>query len=179
MRCPCDRASVVVDGGKAETDPPWSPGGTDRSKGHVQSYGKNPNTLNIVVHRGLRSLSPPPHFHPAMSLSADDVVLECNIEILGRERPLLNQAWLGMQTMYASLADTRYPDVNAFIESCELFGVIVVTDGYFERKGALEKWDEEQKAKGEMGSIKDEEMTLDGWWPNPSSLSRLTSSNLL
>lgn len=114
-----------------------------------------------------------------MSLSADDVVLECNIEILGRERPLLNQAWLGMQTMYASLADTRYPDVNAFIESCELFGVIVVTDGYFERKGALEKWDEEQKAKGEMGSIKDEEMTLDGWWPNPSSLSRLTSSNLL
>lgn len=96
-----------------------------------------------------------------MSLSADDVVLECNIEILGRERPLLNSAWLEMQTMYASLVDTRYPDVNAFIENCELFGVIVVTDGYFERKGALQKWDEEQgQAKGEIGPLVDEDMKL-------------------
>jgi hypothetical protein len=100
-----------------------------------------------------------------MSLSADDVVLECNIEILGRERPLLNRAWLEMQTMYASLVDTRYPDVNAFIESCELFGVIVVTDGYFERKGALEKWNAEQgQTKGEMGSSEDAVMQIDGWW---------------
>ncbi|KAF9792982.1 hypothetical protein BJ322DRAFT_91934 [Thelephora terrestris] len=98
-----------------------------------------------------------------MSLAADDVVLECNIEILGRERPLLNRAWLEMQTMYASLADAKYPDVNSLIENCELFGVIVVTNGYFERKGALEKWNEEQdKAKGEMGNLRDEEMKIDG-----------------
>jgi hypothetical protein len=90
-----------------------------------------------------------------MSLSADDVVLECNIEALGRELPLLNRAWLGMQNMY--------PDVNAFIESCELFGVIVVTDGYFERKGALEKWNTEQgQTKGEMGSLDDELAQIDG-----------------
>lgn len=101
-----------------------------------------------------------------MSLSADDVVLECNIEILGRERPLLNSAWLEMQTMYASLVD--YPDVNAFIENCELFGVIVVTNGYFERKGALEKWNEEQgQAKGEIGSSVDEEMKLGDFIPLP------------
>ena len=102
-----------------------------------------------------------------MSLRADDVVLECNIEALGRELPLLNKAWLEMQNMYASLADAKYPDVNAFIESCELFGVIVITDGYFERKGALEKWDAEQgQMKEEMGSL-DEELTLiDGRWPN-------------
>ena len=98
-----------------------------------------------------------------MSLSADDVVLECNIEILGRERPLLSKAWLEMQTMYASLADAMYPDVNAFIENCELFGVIVVTDDYFERKGALDKWDAEQdKTKGEMGSFEEAELQLDG-----------------
>ena len=106
-----------------------------------------------------------------MSLSADDVVLECNIEILGRERPLLGKAWLEMQNMYASLADARYPDVNAFVESCELFGVIVVTDGYFERKGALEKWDAEQgQTKGEMGSFGGEQMQTDGRWPNPPRL---------
>lgn len=99
-----------------------------------------------------------------MSLSADDVVLECNIEILGRERPLLGKAWLEMQNMYASLVDVKYPDVNAFIESCELFGVIVVTDGYFERKGALEKWNTEQgQTKGEMGLLADP-MQMDGGW---------------
>lgn len=115
-----------------------------------------------------------------MSLSADDVVLECNIEILGRERPLLNKAWLEMQTMYASLADARYPDVNAFIESCELFGVIVVTDGYFERKGALEKWDEEQDlTKGEMGSLGEVGLQLYGWWLNSFNLAHLTGSNPL
>jgi len=98
-----------------------------------------------------------------MSLSADDVVLECNIEILGRERPLLDKAWLEMQTVYASLADARYPDVNAFIESCELFGVIVVTDGYFERKGALEKWDAEQgQMKGEVERLGEAELQLYG-----------------
>jgi hypothetical protein len=103
-----------------------------------------------------------------MSLNADDVVLECNIEILGRERPLLNKAWLEMQNTYASLADARYPDVNAFIESCELFGVIVVTDSYFERKGALEKWGAEQdQAKGEMGFLPEVEMLIDGWCFNP------------
>ena len=102
-----------------------------------------------------------------MSLSADDVVLECNIEILGRELPLLNRAWLEMQNMYASLAEAKYPDVNAFIESCELFGVIVVTNGYFERKGALEKWNAEQgQAKGEMGSLEEELLQIDGRWPN-------------
>lgn len=101
-----------------------------------------------------------------MSLSADDVVLECNIEILGRERPLLNEAWLEMQNMYATLADARYPDVNVFIESCELFGVIVVTDGYFERKGALEKWNSEQgQVKGEMGAFEEQAQT-NGRWPN-------------
>lgn len=105
-----------------------------------------------------------------MSLSADDVVLECNIEILGRERPLLSKAWLEMQNMYVSLADSRYPDVNAFIESCELFGVIVVTDGYFERKGALEKWNAEQgQTKGEMGSVGEDDMRLDdGFTPLPN-----------
>jgi hypothetical protein len=115
-----------------------------------------------------------------MSLSADDVVLECNIEILGRERPLLSKAWLEMQTMYASLADSRYPDVNAFIESCELFGVIVVTDDYFERKGALEKWGAEQdQTKGEMGSWGEAELQLiDGCSLNPFNLPRLTNSNL-
>jgi len=98
-----------------------------------------------------------------MSLSADDVVLECNIEILGRERPLLDKAWLEMQTVYASLADARYPDVNAFIESCELFGVIVVNDGYFERKGALEKWDAEQgQMKGEVECLGEAELQLYG-----------------
>ena len=97
-----------------------------------------------------------------MSLSADDVVLECNIAILGRERPLLSAAWLEMQNMYASLVDAKYPDVNAFIESCELFGVIVVTDGYFERKGALDKWSAEQgQVKGEMGLLT-EQMQMDG-----------------
>ena len=111
-----------------------------------------------------------------MSLSADDVVLECNIEILGRERPLLSKAWLEMQNMYASLADARYPDVNAFIESCELFGVIVVTEGYFERKGALEKWNEEQgQTKGEMGSWEDEKVLPDGWWLNSCNLPFLTA----
>ena len=106
-------------------------------------------------------------FHQTMSLNADDVVLECNIEILGRERLLLNRAWLEMQNMYASLADARYPDVDAFIENCELFGVIVVTDSYFERKGALEKWKAEQgQTKGEMGSLLEDEMQLDGWWLN-------------
>jgi len=79
-----------------------------------------------------------------MSLSVDDVVLESNIVVLGRERPLLHKAWLEMQNMYASLADARFPDVDTFVENCELFGVIVVTDDYFERKGALEKWDAEQ-----------------------------------
>jgi len=118
---------------------------------------------NIAVHRGVRSFPPWPHFHQAMSLSADDVVLECNIEILGRERPLLDKAWLEMQTVYASLADARYPDVNAFIESCELFGVIVVTDGYFERKGALEKWDAEQgQMKGEVECLGEAELQLYG-----------------
>ena len=98
-----------------------------------------------------------------MALRADDVVLECNIEILGRERILLSKAWLDMQKMYASLADARYPDVNAFIESCELFGVVVVTDSYFERKGALEKWDAEQgQTKGEMGSSGEEPKLIDG-----------------
>jgi len=102
-----------------------------------------------------------------MSLSADDVVLECNIEILGRERPLLSKAWIEMQNMYASLADAMYPDVNAFIENCELFGVIVVTDGYFERKGALDKWNAEQgQTKGEMGSF-GEQTLLDGRWLIP------------
>jgi RimJ/RimL family protein N-acetyltransferase len=113
-----------------------------------------------------------------MSLSADDVVLECNIEILGRERPLLNKAWLEMQNMYASLADARYPDVNAFIESCELFGVIVVTDGYFERKGALDKWDEEQgQMKVEMASS-EEQMLQPGLWPipQPTAPNRLQST---
>ena len=116
-----------------------------------------------------------------MSLSADDVVLECNIEILGRELPLLNKAWLEMQNMYSSLADANYPDVNAFIESCELFGVIVVTDGYFERKGALEKWDAEQgQAKGEMGSLEEELTQVDGRWPDtPRELPPLTSYNRL
>jgi len=116
-----------------------------------------------------------------MALRADDVVLECNIEILGRERNLLSQAWLEMQKMYASLADTRYPDVHAFIESCELFGVIVVTDGYFERKGALEKWDAEQgQAKGEIRSLEEDQKLIDGmWFGHPHSLLPLTSSNLL
>ena len=114
-----------------------------------------------------------------MSLSADDVVLECNIEILGRERPLLSKAWLEMQNMYASLADSSYPDVDAFIESCELFGVIVVTDGYFERKGALEKWNAEQgQTKGEMGTFEDDQTLLDGWWLSPCDLRPLTRSNL-
>lgn len=114
-----------------------------------------------------------------MSLSADDVVLECNIEILGRELPLLNKAWLEMQNMYSSLADANYPDVNAFIESCELFGVIVVTDGYFERKGALEKWNAEQgQAKGEMGSLEEELTQVDGRWPyTPRELPPLTNYN--
>lgn len=106
-----------------------------------------------------------------MSLSADDVVLECNIAILGRERPLLSGAWLEMQNMYASLVDAKYPDVNAFIESCELFGVIVVTDGYFERKGALEKWNAEQgQVKGEMGLLTEEMQTDGGWFciPRPT-----------
>jgi len=98
-----------------------------------------------------------------MSLSVDDVVLECNIEILGRERPLLHKAWLEMQNMYACLADSRFPDVDTFIENCELFGVIVVTDGYFERKGALEKWDAEQdQKKGEMDCSAEEPTQLAG-----------------
>lgn len=98
-----------------------------------------------------------------MSLSIDDVVLECNIEILGRERPLLHNAWLEMQNIYATLADSRYPDVGAFIETCELFGVIVVTDSYFERKGALEKWNTEQgQTKGEMGPSGELQPQLDG-----------------
>jgi len=98
-----------------------------------------------------------------MSLSVDDVVLECNIEILGRERPLLHRAWVEMQNMYASLADSRFPDVDTFIENCELFGVIVVTDGYFQRKGALEKWDAEQgQKKGEMDSSGEDLTQLDG-----------------
>lgn len=117
-----------------------------------------------------------------MSLSSDDVVLECNIEILGRERNLLNDAWLEMQNVYASLVDARYPDVNAFIESCELFGVIVVTDSYFERKGALEKWDTEQgQTKGEMESSGEghTEPGLDGWCldtplpPRPNNTDKL------
>jgi len=104
-----------------------------------------------------------------MSLSVDDVVLESNIEILGRERPLLHGAWLEMQNMYASLADARFPDVDTFIENCELFGVIVVTDSYFERKGALEKWDAEQgQKKGEMDSSTEEAKQLDdGFVPIP------------
>ena len=98
-----------------------------------------------------------------MSLSVDDVVLECNVGILGQERLLLHKAWLEMQNMYASLADSRYPDVNAFIESCELFGVIVVTNGYFERKGALEKWNAEQgQTKGEMGTVGEGQTQPDG-----------------
>ena len=98
-----------------------------------------------------------------MALSADDVVLECNIEILGRERPLLHDAWLQMQNIYATPAEAKYPDVNAFIETCELFGVIVVTDGYFERKGALEKWNTEQgQTKGEMGPVGEGQTQPDG-----------------
>jgi len=98
-----------------------------------------------------------------MSLSVDDVVLECNIEILGRERPLLHKAWLEMQNMYASLADARFPDVDTFIQDCELFGVIVVTDDYFARKGALEKWDVEQdQKKGEMDFSTEGTTQLDG-----------------
>lgn len=115
-----------------------------------------------------------------MSFIADDVVLECNIEILGRERPLLSKAWLEMQSMYASLADAMYPDVNAFIESCELFGVIVVTDGYFERKGALDKWHAEQGVtKGEMGSLEEEMIQIDGWSLNPFIPARRSDSNVL
>ena len=103
-----------------------------------------------------------------MSLSVDDVVLECNARILGQEQPLLHKAWLEMQNMYATLADARYPDVNAFIESCELFGVIVVTSGYFERKGALEKWNAEQgQAKGEIGTLGVGQTQSDGQYLNP------------
>ena len=109
-------------------------------------------------------------FHLAMSLSVDDVVLECNVKILGQEQPLLHKAWLEMQNMYATLADSRYPDVNAFIESCELFGVIVVTDSYFERKGALEKWNAEQgQIKGEMGSSGGVQTQPEGPCFNPSA----------
>ena len=125
-----------------------------------RGYTHNPN---IALHRGVRARPSLSHTS-TMSLSADDVVLECNIEILGRERPLLGRAWLEMQNMYASLADVKYPDVNAFIESCELFGVIVVTNSYFERKGALEKWNAEQgQTKGEMG-LSTEPMQMDGGW---------------
>jgi len=115
-----------------------------------------------------------------MSLSVDDVVLECNARILGQEQPLLHKAWLEMQNMYATLADARYPDVNAFIESCELFGVIVVTNGYFERKGALEKWNAEQgQTKGEMGSSVEVKTELDGRClkpPRPTSTEKLPAT---